>query len=468
MLVAAPAAAQNFRSVPLGGRTATMGGAGVAAGVDAAMPYLNPAGVAGTPYDVFSVSADVYSYSQSSAPHYFVPTTLDARFGALTINRESLVTKEFVQTPSGIAYFKRFGNDSDPILHVLALSLTATNYSETETAGSFRADGPTGRLNVDLLASSRFRTFLAGPSYALRIGKRVRLGMSALLTYSDVIADSQLFWLSTTKTPTQEDPRMVSQRSMFDYYSIGATGIAGIQVEAADNFWLGATAEMFGVPISGGGNLVQTTDLVDMVTNPDGTQTPVAARETFEGRLSNARVSRPMRFSLGAAYQSAGNFTIAGDVHLMPARASFRKLDLGGDVLTVQTGKPGSFMRGAESFQYGTRFTANFSVGGEIFLSSSTSLRAGFLTDFDVNEVRAASSATNNDRLDWFHFTLGLGRRDGDIETTYGLAYKLGRGTWVRNDLFGPNPDAVVNVDYRAHGAMLILSGAVRTDPGTK
>ena len=52
---------ENLRDVPLGGRTAAMGGAGVAAGADSATPFLNPAGVAGTPHDIISVSASVYS-----------------------------------------------------------------------------------------------------------------------------------------------------------------------------------------------------------------------------------------------------------------------------------------------------------------------------------------------------------------------------------------------------------------------
>lgn len=63
LLSGSRAEAQNLRDVPSGGRTGLMGGAGVAAGADAAMPYLNPAGVVGTPHDLLSLSATVYAYT---------------------------------------------------------------------------------------------------------------------------------------------------------------------------------------------------------------------------------------------------------------------------------------------------------------------------------------------------------------------------------------------------------------------
>src|SRR5215510_11457832 len=79
--ISPPLAAQNLRDVPLGGRTATMGGAGVAAGHDHAMPFLNPAGIAGTPTDVLSISATVYGYAAAPVPDYYVPNRFDPSYG---------------------------------------------------------------------------------------------------------------------------------------------------------------------------------------------------------------------------------------------------------------------------------------------------------------------------------------------------------------------------------------------------
>jgi hypothetical protein len=49
------------QNLPLGGRTASMGGAGMAFGRDSAMPYLNPAGLARIPHHTFSLSANLYT-----------------------------------------------------------------------------------------------------------------------------------------------------------------------------------------------------------------------------------------------------------------------------------------------------------------------------------------------------------------------------------------------------------------------
>ena len=65
--------AQNHNGVPLGGRTAMMGGAGVAAGNDSAMPYLNPAGLAGVPGDILGVSATVYGWGETRYDKAFLP-----------------------------------------------------------------------------------------------------------------------------------------------------------------------------------------------------------------------------------------------------------------------------------------------------------------------------------------------------------------------------------------------------------
>ena len=61
--------AQNYREMPIGGRTATMGGAGTAAGNDSAMPYLNPAGLAGVPGDIFAVPPDHDSWVVGDEPY---------------------------------------------------------------------------------------------------------------------------------------------------------------------------------------------------------------------------------------------------------------------------------------------------------------------------------------------------------------------------------------------------------------
>src|SRR5688572_32671872 len=97
-------AAQNLRSVPIGGRTATMGGAATAAGNDSAMPYLNPAGLGGVPGDVFALSATVYGYTHRSFDGFFVPQSPDPNgpLGELVVERQSFSTHSVGELPSSI------------------------------------------------------------------------------------------------------------------------------------------------------------------------------------------------------------------------------------------------------------------------------------------------------------------------------------------------------------------------------
>src|SRR5215213_2754957 len=105
------ALAENLRDVPLGGRTAAMGGAGVGSGTDAAMPYLNPAGVAGTPHDIVSVTASVYSGLGATVDHFYAPDGLDPRYGDAQIEEDFLDQSHLAVLPSAVTYFRRFGSD---------------------------------------------------------------------------------------------------------------------------------------------------------------------------------------------------------------------------------------------------------------------------------------------------------------------------------------------------------------------
>ena len=61
----------NYRPVLLGGRTAAMGGTGVAFGTDSAMPVLNPAGLAAIDKHNISLSASLYSLSAVDVKDYY-------------------------------------------------------------------------------------------------------------------------------------------------------------------------------------------------------------------------------------------------------------------------------------------------------------------------------------------------------------------------------------------------------------
>ncbi|GAC1351269.1 MAG: hypothetical protein NVSMB1_02660 [Polyangiales bacterium] len=455
------AAAQNMRDVPLGGRTATMGGAGVAAGIDAAMPYLNPAGIAGTPNDVLSLSADVYSYAQADVDHYFVPTNLNAKIADASISVDRYSARQLVSTPSGLSYFKRLGNEQSLLRHVLALSVIATSYSQVDINGSFRGDGPQSRLNSDVLGQQTYRNFFAGPSYAVSIGDRLRFGVSAFLSYTDAIADSAEVNLISQKSASGvETPYSINNRQTFDTYSIGASVIAGMQLKVTQELSFGAAFESRGTPLKHGGTLNVIRDSV----TPGPLDAQVVSHTNVSGTFKEASASRPFRFSLGAAYDKPNVFTLAGDVHWSPPTQDSHILSFDVDTINGTTGAPVATGNVQRTVNIGTRSLWNVSLGGELHLSEDYAVRVGYQSDFDAVQDRTSDGSRDSDRLDWHVFTLGLGVKDRRLETTYGLAYRLGVGKAFRQDQFGPDINAYIEVPYKAHGVMIILSGVVRTD----
>ncbi|MBN2715794.1 MAG: hypothetical protein JXX14_08060, partial [Deltaproteobacteria bacterium] len=74
IMCASPLAHANL---PLGGKTASMGGAGTAAGKDSAMPLINPAGFSQVPHHTLSLSASLYRFEQITVDDFFYHGYLD-------------------------------------------------------------------------------------------------------------------------------------------------------------------------------------------------------------------------------------------------------------------------------------------------------------------------------------------------------------------------------------------------------
>jgi hypothetical protein len=461
VLVSPSALGQNLRDVPLGGRTATMGGAGVAAGSDAAMPYLNPAGIAGTPHDLFSLSASAYAYSRASVKRFFRAGGFDPALGNVDVEEERFDIDHFAIIPSSAGYFVHIGVPADALEHVLALSVIATTYNDYEIDATFRATSPVGRLEEDFIATESFRQVFGGPSYAVAIQNRVRLGASVLVSYTTLEVDAHDLALFSLDVGGAQVPTTFNSRGLVDAYSIGLTGIAGVQVRAVQDLWFGAAWESWGIPLLGGGDYLSTTDASAF----DAAGNQLVTRVNTRGEFDRFDVSRPTRISLGAAWDTPGVFAVAADVHFQPARARFLYGEVDQYFSQLTTGQPLVEQRLNGTIRYDTEHTWNLSAGAEYFVDPDVAVRAGVLTDRDIGAH--ADDGSPDARLDWTAFTLGLGLRDGTLESSYGLVYRLGTGRRPALDTFAGNATGT-EVEYTAHGFMLILSGSIRTSEGEK
>jgi hypothetical protein len=445
LLVATPAAAQNLRDVPLGARTATMGGAGVANGIDSAMPFLNPAGVAGTSDNTLSLSATAYSFVTASVPRLFAPGGLNPAFNKNQITEEDFSITQRVALPTGLAYFAHFNSDDAPVGHVLSLSISVPSYEDRSINGSLVAVGPDGLLRADEIRTEKFRMAFIGPTYALRTG-RFRFGVSVLAYYADATLDDH-FMFSTN------GPLFVNSRSQIDSYSIGLTGIAGGQVRLADSVFAGLSIESRGLPLFGGGSLSNTNDK----SNPDATNVQTSEHLNTAGE-PKFDIARPFRFSAGVAYDKPSSFAVAADAHLHPAGVLVSGT---GTARTLQskTGAPLAETTQAINFSQRTKTLLNVSLGGEVHVSEKIDLRAGVYTDLDA--IEDETNGVENNRLDWYGVTLGVGHKWSGVGATYGVVYRYGLGTSVRPDTLGPDPNQIAVVDYVAHGFMAVLSSTI-------
>ncbi len=458
LVCTAPVQAQNLRDVPLGGRTATMGGAGVAAGSDSAMPYLNPAGIVGIPTDILSISASIYSLSRAKVDKFYRPNGLDPSFGNdVRVEEERFDLDQLVITPSTLVYVKQLGGESAKVSHAVGIGLSTVTHNASTSVGTFRARGSQARLAADSIVTESLKQYLAGPSYAAQFGERFRVGISALGSYSVLTEDSHELSLISDIQGGNEFPQTFNSRVQVDAYSVGLAAVAGAQLRMLDELWLGVALESPGLPIFGGGTLVETTDRTFF---DQSTGAQIAARTSARGEFKEFDISRPPRVSLGVAYDRPRSLAVALDAHFSPAWSRFEKGQLETVDIDTETGFPVAELRDRFNYEFGTRGVVNVSLGAEYFATEDLALRAGFLSDRDVST--SSTDGIPNSLIDWWTFTFGFGLKSGAVETSYGVAYRYGSGRRATEDIFGPTA-GVTTVDYTAHGVMLILSGDVRT-----
>ena len=224
LLFGSIARADNFDDVPLGGKTAAMGGAAIAGGRDSAMPVLNPAGLALVPASTVSVSASAYSLRYT---HH------DAWFGP---GRPADSTT-FSAYPSGLAYVLHFGDQERPF--VLGASFSAPMQTKRSVVGG-DTDSAGFRTQDAFLAD--VIQYQAALSVALGLGK-LRLGASAILGHyaGTFVINSALFGRGQMVFPSQNESNTSDELA----------GLVGMQLDLDDRWSVGASARTPSLHLAG-------------------------------------------------------------------------------------------------------------------------------------------------------------------------------------------------------------------------
>lgn len=450
----ASAQAQN---VPIGGRTASMGGAGVAAGNDSAMPYLNPAGEAGLPGDVLAVSATAYSYDTRSAPGIFHPNGYPLAFGAPGATSQNLSSSTTGELPSSVMYFKELPPLAPGVYQRLGVALVIPYAERVSLVGNMSAAFPqTSTSETQALGVSASTTdYYVGPTYAVAFGDRLRLGASVDALYvseSRTISSNYLGLPASGALPIEQRVQYAESAT-----SLGLVPIIGAQVRVASHVWVGAAVAAPSIHVQGADTVALQSS--GNSVSPTTMQTSVYSQNlAIDGASHSA--DRPMRLSAGVAYDDRASWSAAIDGSIYLARS--------GAIQSNGTQNGTSVQTNDVTRQYSQPFSSSYdlvqcyalSAGAELALNPVVALRAGVFYDSSNLPSDPTSNRLYAFRLDRVGGTLGVGLTLGSFDTTFGGVYSHGTGSIITQDLTQPS-GPLVSTSASSDTFMVVLSGAV-------
>lgn len=460
--VGSPAAAQNYREMPIGGRTATMGGAGTAAGNDSAMPYLNPAGLAGVPGDIFAVSATVYGFTHRSFDKFFFPNGTPPQLGYAK-DSENFSTDSVGELPSSVMYFRHLNPTTDPVHHHIGISLVIPSARNVDLVASVagRLTAAAGSAVQTTSLQLQVRDYYIGPTYAVGIGKDIRLGASlyglyqrSIVSFSDNV-DLRILGGSSGVSQNFELASKVE--------SLSLAPILGGQARVISDLWVGLG---LAIPTIGLGGRQQANAHRSGTTISADREVPYSTLTTTD---IDAQRARPMRVNAGVAWQNPKGFSAAADVHVYLARTTseFKGSSLvearqGGDLTRRYRSDAGSKEESEAVF--------DVSLGAEYAITEIVALRGGFFTDLaQRQELTSALTDYGQLRINRYGGTLGLGLKVGSFDTTAGILLAHGSGKYGAQDLSDLNaPARIAPIDTTETTGMIVLSGAVTIEEAKK
>jgi hypothetical protein len=458
------ALAQNYREVPIGGRTATMGGAGTAAGNDSAMPYLNPAGLAGVPGDIFAISASVYGYSLRTYDNVFFPGSTPAPFGPFVVDRQDVSSRNVLDMPSSVMYFKYLNKPTDRVQQRVGFALVIPSARRDDMVAHLNGRFP--QAGIDLtqsLAINQSRTtYYLGPSYAIGVGDNVRLGLSLFTAYTRTIYNQSVGfnWGILGGSVTGNNAVTLA----YEDNTSALVPVLGVQVRVAPNVWLGFAGSPPSLSIDG--KRSGSDRFSSSLPNP---QTGAAVSTQSDGTFDvSAKYQLPWRLNAGIAYDNRDVFSVAADISVYGS-GSLGSLNGVERIVETRTGDlPRSYIIPFVASER-RETVLNAAVGVEVPFYVILALRAGAFMDRTFMPKLGQTDYFST-RVDHYGSTLGLGIRLGTFDTTMGGAFVYGTGqfgSW--NPWSGATGEpSVIPTDMHEYAALFIMSGAVTTEEAKK
>lgn len=450
----------NDFSAPTGGRSALMGGTGIALGRDGAAPFLNPAGIVRIDDQRLAFSVNFYTIGFTHYSDFHQPGVVDTA-NVTAPNGPGLTTNTFRVLPSTLCLFFTIGQlakiadeNADPVpsdrqmrrklsicfaeLESEDVSLQAVHYQ------GITPNGPTAQ--VASLSRRWSRTYV-GPTYSQYLSPRLAIGASINGVYSH---DAFSFDGSSITSKVGGGALASSLSTSGSGNSIDLTAIAGITYRATDSvtFGLSVRAPAFHVYGWYDGAYGQSSE----GSNGD--------TSTVTSGSGNFIAPSPMSIGGGIGYETTKLKLEADAAFVMPFASEARTTvdvtnnTLNANALQQTTSSP--------TFTIGQHPVVNPSIGLETFLRPSFSFLAGLGANFSTLGSFTPQASVGNlvqAKTNQLTGSFGIGSYGDHKELLFGAQFQYGWGdALVVNSYVIPNDWAVVST--QSYAAMLVISGA--------
>lgn len=445
------AAAQgNYRGSPQGGRSALMGGTGVALGRDGSIPFLNPAGLTRVDNGTVSFSTNFFSLSHTRYDRFFQPRSGAAGsvLGAQELEGPSYSQNKIDGVPSTLCLYFRLGRvpaGDQKARHMAAACFGSTERSSNDgTALQFNRSSSSYDVSQTQTFNRSFRRFLFGPTYAVRL-ERWSLGAALHLVATSYSA--------TTSASNIVDLESSTHASTLASSFAGSSYDLALRLGASHRLdrhtTLGISAQLPALHLFGGLQATQTSTTLE---SGNATNTSLIGSGSF-------RATPPPSIAAGFGYER-GNFRAESDLFFyFPVGPAFAS-DLAITSHTV-TGAAASKSNDQVRIRENANFVVDAAFGLERYILPTFSILGGFSTDFSANPPLAATPEFGSvlwSRGSRAAVSLGVGSYGGAGELLFGTEVSFAQGKAYSADSFA-NPSQLSLVSQTTWTALFVLAG---------
>jgi hypothetical protein len=443
-LLASPARAQaNYDGVELGGRTAMMGGAGVARGSDGATAFINPAGLARIPGESFS-----FQTVAVSAGIRYLPDLLDPS-GTLGLGQSAMPSYSLRILPNTFCLFldgpprEKSSPRSRHKYGVCAADTESDALLLTQNVAGALGNNSTGVSNQTGLKWARSTLAL---SWALQFGMKTSIGVTARVENSRFEDFSGV--ASYQITGGLADQNTLTQNRAAQSWDAGV--VVGVSHQFSKTGTIGASLSSPSQHFYG---IYRATEAFS--AGESGTQTLVQD-------LGDFQYNQPTNFRLGIAFAwPKFNFEVDGSLYLPTSRLALAKFDR--TYLATQ----GQSVLAHEAFRGQLKESGNtvvnFMAGMEAFVAPDFSLVAGLQSNFSALgqlDLGTASNTLFRQRKSGAHASIGVVSYGAAGSLLLGLrGYYLG-GEFLVGDPASGGP-GFTSVSQSEIGLSVVVSGQI-------